>query len=101
MNRDEWKAWYAGQSLRYRVHYKIITRLNRFEDWLCEQPDWLSGHDWLYPAGFSPSLLMDLLCWLLGHEPIVDQCLIPAHDYCAWCGLTMPGQARERMTNGT
>ncbi len=33
------------------------------------------------------------LCLIAGHEPIMDQCHRPDHDFCAWCRKLMPGRA--------
>lgn len=31
-----------------------------------------------------------VMCQLFGHQPEDDQCMIPSHRYCIWCGISMP-----------
>lgn len=31
-----------------------------------------------------------VLCRIQGHQPERDQCGRPEHDYCLWCGKSMP-----------
>lgn len=51
--------------------------------------------------GEKPSLwwLNDLahavLCLVFGHTPERDQCNNPEHDYCLWCGKSMPNQWKK------
>jgi hypothetical protein len=42
--------------------------------------------------------LVRLLCKLFEHKPGSD-CSIPEHDFCIYCGRSMPGQA-ARQSNG-
>ena len=69
--------------LRTRLHWVPDRLYNR---WDGKVPDWLlySGWaDWWWRA----------VCLIWSHSPICDQCNLPEHDYCAWCGKPMPGAA--------
>lgn len=49
-----------------------------WDGWPLWKPEWLiSAVAWC-------------LCRALGHEPIADQCGLPAHDFCVWCMKLMP-----------
>lgn len=37
-----------------------------------------------------------LVCRIWGHQPTAD-CSIPEHDFCACCGVLMPGSAHREM----
>lgn len=45
--------------------------------------------------GWLHNPVQGVLCRLAGHQPVEDACRIPDHDYCAWCGRSMPGMGRE------
>jgi hypothetical protein len=58
---------------------------------------WDSTPDWT-PEWFTTTAARTC-CRIWGHDPIADQCGIPAHDFCGWCQKTMPNQApRARET---
>jgi hypothetical protein len=80
-------SWYAGLSRNDRARYWVGRWGNAWDEWLCEQPSWLSDQDWLYyfDGGWSRAA-----CILLGHYPTPDHCGIPAHDYCSTCSKSMP-----------
>jgi hypothetical protein len=41
-------------------------------------------------------------CEFVGaHEPERDQCGIPAHDYCVWCGTSTPNAWQSALPSGT
>lgn len=40
--------------------------------------------DWLLEL--IESAVNDILCKTYGHEVVDDQCMIPAHRYCLYCG---------------
>ena len=62
------------------VRRKRQGLLHRFYFLLWEGPDW-TGDYWCILA--NPCLW--LLCFILGHQPIDDQCNKPEHRYCVWC----------------
>lgn len=39
-------------------------------------------------------------CEFAGHQPEADQCNIPDHDYCLWCGVSTPGEAKRAKAVG-
>lgn len=86
-DREQWLNWYAAKPLRYRIHYRINMQWVRFEDWLSGKDGWLTEQDWMYQ---QDGWLGRRLCDVLGHKAVPDQCNIPAHDYCVWCGKSMP-----------
>lgn len=45
--------------------------------------------------------LVSLCCWFIGHQPEMDHCGIPEHDYCIYCQESTPGQAPRRMRGRT
>lgn len=78
------------------VRKRLRDELNR---WIITQDD-VRSEEWPTDDYNSDDLeefeqkLQTWGCEFVGeHEPTVDQCLIPAHDLCAHCGLSMPGQA--------
>jgi hypothetical protein len=36
-----------------------------------------------------------IMCTLLGHIPVRDNCGIPEHDCCGYCMASTPGKARR------
>lgn len=74
MDSKQWRAWYSALSWRHKIHHKVNMRLARFEDWLCEQPKWLSERDWLYPTE-GTHLVCRALCGALGHYPDGTHCI--------------------------
>lgn len=80
--------------LNERVHAWLVWRLWHLdENYLCEIKNDRIADALLGVTEFAQKVL----CRVLGHMPIADQCGIPAHDYCAWCNKSMPDQARERV----
>lgn len=74
-----------------RLHSKVNAKLWDFDDWVCEkEPERL-----VEVLLAVTEKLRQLLCRMLGHCPIADQCNIPAHDYCAWCNKSLPNQAHK------
>jgi hypothetical protein len=77
---------------RQRLRGWLARRLWDLDDKLCdiERDDisdrLLAATEWLQKA----------LCVPLGHGPVTDQCMIPDHDYCAWCNIRTPGLAERR-----
>ena len=51
---------------------------------------------WESPTWFPEQPFLRLLCMLVGHEPIADQCNKPEHDYCITCGRSMPGLGQRK-----
>lgn len=49
--------------------------------------------DVLDEVGEHTDAMMAILCARLGHTPQVDQCGMPAHDFCTWCNARTPGAA--------
>jgi len=80
-----WKKWYDSQSWRQKRRYRWFHRVNRWDDRVTDNqwPERLYAPDWVQKA----------LCLVFGHHPERDQCGIPAHDFCAYCGKPMPNQA--------
>lgn len=72
---------------RERLHRRMFHAITRFEDRICEK-SWV--RDWHFSITEGTQ---KVLCVMLGHVPISDQCCIPEHDFCAFCGKSMPGAA--------
>ena len=64
--------------------------------WTWEDPRW----DRIAPSWFLTAWKWIGCNLLFGHMPISDQCNIPDHDYCGWCGKSMPRMA-ERVREET
>jgi hypothetical protein len=63
-----------------------VNRRQRARKWV---HFWLDGYPyWVSDPGDK------VACWILGHVPIPDQCCKPDHDFCAYCGKSMPGKAQ-------
>ena len=77
-----------GGTMRYRLHKRLFFKISTFEDWLCQQK--FGRVEWPY---YVTECAQRVLCLGLGHVPINDQCCNPEHDFCAYCGKTMPGAA--------
>lgn len=57
---------------------------------LAKKARWWIGED--SPMWFPNQKAQKVICLIAGHVPIPDNCGIPEHDYCAWCGKPMPGR---------
>lgn len=49
--------------------------------------------DWPYDAA------QWVICRAFGHDPAMDQCGRPEHDFCLWCRKLMPGRASRRVVS--
>lgn len=90
--------------------YDRISR-RRIRYWLGEtQYDWM---DWRLALRLPPGSVdaitgaqerwieqpaSQVLCRIWGHEPEMDQCMRPEHDYCICCRILLPGQAPQRKS---
>lgn len=73
----------------FRQRLRFQVQENWFD--LCEKRGW---PDWVWDITDGPvDFIIRIVCKIKGHEPIPDNCGIPAHDYCAWCMKSTPGQA--------
>lgn len=73
---------------RQRLRKWLFWKVNNYDDWVykTDKPDWMYVPDW--PEAFFCTVLS-------AHYPEADQCGIPAHDFCLWCGKSMPNQAKR------
>lgn len=70
------------------IRRKSQGRLHRFYFLLWEGPSsWADNERWTALARWEKCAqpVLWLLCKLLGHQPIDDQCMMPEHRYCVWC----------------
>jgi hypothetical protein len=73
---------------RQRLRVWLFWRVNNYDDWVykTDKPDWMYVPHW--PETFFCTILF-------AHQPEGDQCGMPAHDFCLWCGKSMPNQAKR------
>lgn len=76
-----------AHQVRYRLHKRLFFRISELEDRICDKP-WVKDWHFSITEGAQKAL-----CLVLSHVPINDQCCIPEHDFCAYCGKSMPGKA--------
>ena len=55
---------------------------------------WVPERKW-WPIWIDDQWWHKLWCWAIDHDPIQDHCGMPDHDLCAWCGKSMPSQAKR------
>lgn len=82
--------------MRYRLHKRLFFRVERLDDWVFDrfwEPDKPNSWKSTVYEKFPDHRLQQALCLTLGHVPINDQCCKPEHDFCAYCGKSMPGKA--------
>lgn len=103
-------SWLSRQRHWLKPIYYDMNRRQRFaqrwmffwtDSWYYPQvvdrlDKWFGEKDRHYPSDWW----IGLPCRLIPgtHDPIHDQCCIPAHDFCAWCQKSMPGQAPIHQT---
>lgn len=78
--------------MRAELHRRLWWALDDFSYWVCGEGKVNGFRDrlatWIDESGKR------VLCLLLGgHKPVRDQCGIPEHDFCIWCGDPMPHAA--------
>lgn len=95
--------------LAFRVARMNRPLRKRLRYWLSKtQYDWLDWRDeWLQRKlgskvvdfitekvqyRFIEEPLSRLICCIYGHDPTIDHCGRPEHDYCACCQQLTPGQ---------
>ena len=82
-HRAAWRQWYESLTLIEKVRYRVVYKIRHVEEWLDDRYD--------YPEWNDAEKVLPLVCILtLGHTPTPDQCGIPAHDFCAYCGKATP-----------
>lgn len=71
------------------------TRLRNIADYLISETwdDLADRHPWWPDAPEWGVLrrIFGLACRVWGHDPTIDHCGMPAHDYCQACGVLTPG----------
>ena len=81
---------------------KLIHRLGMFllhdhEDSLFEEtenwPDEKADVVWELLEKHVTKPALKMMCDELGHEPTMDQCMLPEHDFCFRCNEMTPGMA--------
>ena len=91
------------------IKRKSQGKLHKLYFLLWDGPDWLSER--AVPSDRSPVNLFwckwlnrwayigDPGCWVLckimGHQPIDDQCMMPEHRYCLWCHAPQPNREEK------
>jgi hypothetical protein len=53
-------------------------------DDVVDETSWCSADDEVYDR--VETAVKDILCAEYGHDIVDDQCGIPEHRFCAWCG---------------
>lgn len=69
-----------------KIHKWLFFKIEHADDWMYDHMGRVWG--WIPWRGLNR-----IACFALGHVPISDTCCLPAHDFCAYCGKTMPGAA--------
>lgn len=86
-----YKDWRDSLTRRERWHYDLTRKIHDIEERIDKRFDYPR---WNNRTGD----LTKMTCWLLGHDATMDHCGIPAHDLCAFCGKSMPNQAKRKTT---
>ena len=89
-----WQSWYDSLDRKGKIHYKFSAWLCRVEDRYNDLTDKYPKleKEFVYTAIYWPKRKV---CLIIGHNPTMDHCGIPAHDYCSSCGKLMPNQAKR------
>lgn len=84
--------------VRVRARYWLSETQYNWADW---RDGWFTrkvGCRWVDAVIDAQEKILELplsraLCRVFGHQPMMDQCMIPDHDYCWCCNQRTPGQA--------
>lgn len=96
MTRDKWlreQPWSRRPLIR--LSHLLMDLDDRLFDAVEKHPRLEKIYNRLPEGREVATKLHGVLCRVVGHKPVIDICRRPAHDYCEWCEVRMPGQAKR------
>lgn len=87
-----WRLQHEGRRARIRFIVEYLIS----EGWE-EQVDMRAWPEWSYfPEWGVLDKIGRLTCRVAGHDPTIDHCCMPEHDYCQVCRSRTPGAAPRK-----